>query len=317
MVIPCDMILLKGSVIVDESAVTGLATLPMRVPYTPGTDISDLSRNTLEHGTRIVRLVPGEKIYAVVTRTGYRSKLGEQITSVLLSKTTELPYEKEAFLYIFIFFICALVGAIYTLVQSSELKSLTISSALFLLTPVAPALAPAVLVLPVFVGKLRLSRKNIYSSMPRRLAVFGTVDCVAFDKTGTLTDHGFNLSSLHAVRSDEAGKLQFAEATGSNFSSSANPILLPVGDLPRFEVWRDPGGRSNGRGTVLSVGVPVFLGPRCCTGSDSWWLSISARSARGLACLYSHGCPDCPWNSICPRSIAVLPIPIRPQMPER
>merc|ERR1711976_1058072 len=89
-IICCDMVLLEGNVIVDESMLTGES-----IPVTKIAANSDKinaapsKANVLLAGTRIIQ-TRGESVTATVARTGFYTIKGQLLTSIMFPKPLEL-----------------------------------------------------------------------------------------------------------------------------------------------------------------------------------------------------------------------------------
>ncbi|KAL0236259.1 hypothetical protein GEMRC1_002841 [Eukaryota sp. GEM-RC1] len=118
--IPCDCVLLSGSCLVNEAAMTGESNpvpksslTPSSAVFAPGTD----RRHTLFCGSTVVRAKPvhhDAKVKALVMRTGFYSAKGCLVRNILFPRSTGLQFYADSLKFIGVFSIFALGGAAYS-----------------------------------------------------------------------------------------------------------------------------------------------------------------------------------------------------------
>ena len=89
MEIPCDSILIRGRVVVDESMLTGESVPVTKTEYEYSSNEPDATKRTaniLYSGTKIKVVNHGSEAIAMVYRTGFRSARGELIAALIAPK---------------------------------------------------------------------------------------------------------------------------------------------------------------------------------------------------------------------------------------
>lgn len=91
LVLPCDMILLTGTCIVNEAILTG-ESIPVIKSYLPATKdrytVNESSKYTLFGGTSVIQTRGGDKGYVLglVTNTGFLTTKGALVRDILYPK---------------------------------------------------------------------------------------------------------------------------------------------------------------------------------------------------------------------------------------
>jgi cation-transporting ATPase 13A3/4/5 len=99
-VLPCDLLLLQSSVVVDESGLTG-ESRPIRKSPLPEHNVTKYdthayAKHTLFAGTRTLQAGHGEQeVEALVIATGTATSKGELITHILFPRDMVFKYDEE------------------------------------------------------------------------------------------------------------------------------------------------------------------------------------------------------------------------------
>jgi len=136
-IVPCDIALLSGSCVVNESMLTGesipvlkgAVTLPSNTQSTQPISLGFDQRNTLFAATKILQLKPtsaaggliGGKVTGIVVRAGFATSKGSLILSILYPKPSTFKFFEQSMKFVFSMFCLALIGFI---VSEVKLKSL-------------------------------------------------------------------------------------------------------------------------------------------------------------------------------------------------
>eukprot|EP00371_Babesia_bovis_P002130 XP_001610777.1 p-type ATPase [Babesia bovis T2Bo] len=213
--VPSDMVMLRGDVIVDESAITG-ESIPLRKSklsldkYGYSLSVFDfnismpvsgskqeqhkcVTEHMLKAGTRVISVVGNEEIaasaVAVVIATGVYTTKGKQMKGVLFPNQFRLKYDTQLPMVFILTCIYAFMCSSYQ-IQSLGWNMTSIFYCLGTLSQVAPVWASAMMSIGQSRACERLAKsESIGCIAPSRIAIFGKLRVMCFDKTGTLTNN--------------------------------------------------------------------------------------------------------------------------------
>ena len=219
-IVPCDCILLTGSVIVNESMLTGEST-PILKAHLPKThnifNYEEDSKYMLFGGTKIVQKRPEnkeEKIICISYGTGFNTLRGNLIRSVLYPKKSEDKFMKESHKVLKIIGIIFVVGflailpkKIIDLVNENKKGNLNIKKGIVdliieicdLLTQAVPPELPLCLSICLSIAQRRCKSQRIICINKDKINSAGKISVCVFDKTGTLTEDHLNIASFLPV----------------------------------------------------------------------------------------------------------------------
>jgi P-type E1-E2 ATPase len=94
---PCDLILLSGSCIVNESMLTGESIPVIKNCLSPISEMYDpqtSKKHTLYSGTKVIssRGIADQKVYALVIRTGFVTTKGSLVRDILYPRKTKFRF---------------------------------------------------------------------------------------------------------------------------------------------------------------------------------------------------------------------------------
>lgn len=218
-VFPCDVVLLEGDCIANESMLTG-ESVPVHKKAADyailgGIDRGDtnlsssISKNTLYAGTKNIRGRPEEgksrfepgKLPALVVRTGFDTLKGSLVRSMLFPRPNKFKFYEDSFKFIGVLAMISMVGFVVSIFLLSSLgvtADLIALRALDLITIVVPPSLPASLTIGMNIALSRLRKLGVYCINPPRVNIGGRVNIACFDKTGTLTEEGLDVLGLRA-----------------------------------------------------------------------------------------------------------------------
>ncbi|KAL9652542.1 hypothetical protein ABK040_000112 [Willaertia magna] len=205
LLLPCDVLLLSGQCILNESMLTGESIpvvktgLPLegKELYSPDKDKS----HTLYSGTTIVqtRKFGGQKILGTVVKTGFDTAKGKLMLSILYPKPSTFKFYQDAFRFVGVMFVLGIAGIIYSIIKLALMGvpafSIFLRAADVITITVPPALPVATSAGTAF-ALSRLRKRRIYCISPNRVNVGGKLELMCFDKTGTLTMEGLDLMGV-------------------------------------------------------------------------------------------------------------------------
>ncbi|KAF8374874.1 hypothetical protein PRIPAC_81303, partial [Pristionchus pacificus] len=211
----CDAVLLNGTVIVNESMLTGESVPITKVALT-GIDEDNSggqvrfnfdkhSKHVLFCGTSILqtRFYGGQHVKAVVVRTAFSTLKGQLVRSIMYPKPVDFRFTRDLFRFVLFLGSIAGCGMIYTLVimilRGNAVKDVIIRSLDVITVAVPPAL-PAAMSVGIINSKMRLGKKQIFCISPSTINTCGAINVCCFDKTGTLTEDGLDFLTMLGVR---------------------------------------------------------------------------------------------------------------------
>ncbi|KAL3153004.1 hypothetical protein ABBQ38_012031 [Trebouxia sp. C0009 RCD-2024] len=216
----CDMVLLQGNALTEESRLTGQDINMRKVAYTPehypGVKYDpNLQRPCTIFAGSLIQQVwndtsEQEECLAMVVRTGLNSAIGEHLSLLLYGRHNSSQYlspeVKDVLQFMGLSFLWTAIMLLVT-IPAMVHRQLPLIYYYFgllnLLINFALPILPALLVIRRVICILRLRQKQIFVSDSLKVTAAARLDMVLFDKTGTLTVAQGNLHGVVVCERDE------------------------------------------------------------------------------------------------------------------
>ncbi|KAJ2709525.1 putative cation-transporting ATPase 1, partial [Coemansia spiralis] len=205
--IPCDVILLEGSCIVNEAMLSGESTPQLKesIQLRDAADLLDIEgtdkASMLFGGTKVLQVEPPHGASRIATpdggcacyvlRTGFGTAQGELVRTMIHSSERVTADNKESYLFIGFLLIFAVLAAGYVWVEGNKdgkrSQSKVLLDCVLIITAVVPPELPMELSMAVNSSLMALSKLAIFCTEPFRIPHAGKIDICCLDKTGTIT----------------------------------------------------------------------------------------------------------------------------------
>ena len=212
---PCDCLLIQGTVIINEAMLTGESTpiIKSQIPKIKDHfNYDEDKKYFLFAGTKIIqkRSRDKKKLLALVTEIGFSTIKGNLIRSILFPKKMDEKFQKDSYKYISFMSILCIFGfaiSIPFLLETQTWEEILIKSLDLVTTAVPPSL-PACLGIGISYSINRLKKQSIMCIARDRVNSAGKVNILCFDKTGTLTEDHLDIYGYRPVKMKNKNKNQ-------------------------------------------------------------------------------------------------------------
>jgi len=206
--LPCDGIVVQGSLVVDESMLTGEPMPIQKMPVERSANASITKKNTAYAGTLCLESTGPEegKALMIATAVGALTTRGQLVRMVLFPTSVRFKYNDQMptvyfILSMYLMILCAII------VSPAIQMASWIATYLTVLATVAMCLNPMLpvsMVMGQSVTARRLEKTHkIGCLQPARIPIAGKISTMVFDKTGTITQDGMDLDAVVPVDSAE------------------------------------------------------------------------------------------------------------------
>lgn len=271
--LPCDLLLLDGTAIVNEAMLSGESTplLKESIKLRPSDEFlqpEGLDKNSLLHGGTmalqvtapsdpVIPIAPDNGALAYVCKTGFETSQGSLVRMMIFSSERVSVDNKEAFFFILFLLVFAIAASWYVWVEGTKMgrvQSKLILDCIIVITSVVPPELPMELTLAVNSSLSALQKFFIYCTEPFRIPLAGRIDVCCFDKTGTLTAEDLVFEGLTGFKADDPSHLytceEAPETTSFVLGSAHALVKLDDGD-----VVGDPMEQATLKAALWTVGL--------------------------------------------------------------
>jgi cation-transporting ATPase 13A1 len=241
--VACDMLLVEGSVIVNEAMLSGESTpllkdsiqlRPADATIEPegldktaflygGTKVLQITHgNSEEEKPKLVSGVPtppDNGAMAIVVKTGFETSQGSLVRTMIYSTERVSANNAEALFFILFLLVFAIAASWYVWdegVKKDRKRSKLLLDCVLIVTSVVPPELPMELSLAVNTSLAALSKYAIFCTEPFRIPFAGRVDVACFDKTGTLTGEDLVVEGIAGLGLGKSGTDTPREGDGAH-----------------------------------------------------------------------------------------------------
>ncbi|KAG1467446.1 hypothetical protein G6F56_004412 [Rhizopus delemar] len=211
--VPCDAVILSGTVVVNESSLTGEAMPVRKIAIANDGNTYEMDGSgkisTLFAGTIISQTTPTSsdpekgRVFALTLRTGIATEKGMLIHKILFPAPVSFIFNEHIKVAISILLVWGLVAFCLSLYLMGRGNITSWFYGVFVMSEIFSPLLPAAFTINQSVCAARLRSKKILCIDLPRINLSGKVRIFCFDKTGTLTREG--LEFFGAVSKAESG----------------------------------------------------------------------------------------------------------------
>ncbi|KAF8528348.1 endoplasmic reticulum Ca-transporting P-type ATPase [Hysterangium stoloniferum] len=225
--IPADLLLLRGTCIVNEAMLSGESTPLLKESIElrevdERLDVEGVTKGSvLFSGTKVLQAsgvdTPDKGTLALVLRTGFGTAQGQLVRTMIFSTDRVSANNFESFLFIGFLLIFAIAASWYVWVKGIERglkKSKLLLDCVLIITSVVPPELPMELSLAVNASLVALSKFAIFCTEPFRIPFAGRVDVCCFDKTGTITAESLVVEGVAGIDSTDPLRLVNVKDSG-------------------------------------------------------------------------------------------------------
>ncbi|KAL0021224.1 hypothetical protein WJX79_004043 [Trebouxia sp. C0005] len=241
----CDMVLLRGSCLVEESMLSGEAAQARKSRYVPenGREVwryhPDTHHSCTIHAGTFVQQVwneedPEDEVLALVVRTGFNSTMGNMLRQIVCP-IDSVKWKQDPFLLDYLWFcsfalglqLCVLMLFLSSIRWHHPSNAYIAKRLLDMLIAAAPTGVPTVTTFALGRCMRQLGRRRIDVLRPEKIKNLADVQVVCLDKTGTLTGSVPNLHGVVLVEEQE-----IFNAVEAHFVDR-NQVALPLQTGPQ------------------------------------------------------------------------------------
>ena len=222
MKLPCDVLLISGEAIINESMLTGESTpipkFPIEESLETDFDYDTQKRYIIFEGTGVLQLKvksSSKFVLALVIRTSFMTLKGQMIRSILFPQRKEDKFFKQALKFLGVYFVLCMILYFEMLAIMIKYSLSEYFCFLRLANTLISVFPPALNVyfqFPINFSVIRLKQKGVLGLQPQKMRDAGTIRICCFDKTGTLTENGMDVYGYYDKNEDENIRLVLSNA---------------------------------------------------------------------------------------------------------
>eukprot|EP00921_Rhytidocystis_pertsovi_P007168 GHVQ01012052.1.p1 GENE.GHVQ01012052.1~~GHVQ01012052.1.p1 ORF type:complete len:1089 (+),score=154.81 GHVQ01012052.1:1725-4991(+) len=202
--VPCDMALVEGRCVVDESSLTGEPTPVPKIPVnrynTPYKKTGESMKYSILGGTYVESVSPGisHETLGIVIDTGPRTDKGQLVRSILFPPKLTFQFDQHWKVVFCVLLLWGSITAVLTIWMFGGMLEGWFYG-VFKISQVISPLIPALFIWGEAKAARRLKEKQTFCVDLHRIMVAGKVKIFCFDKTGTITREGLDFYGVQSI----------------------------------------------------------------------------------------------------------------------
>jgi len=231
-VMPCDILLLKGTCVMNESMLTGesVPVIKHQLPVSQKMfDMEADGASILFSGTKCLEAKKtgrhGSAAVGVVLRSGFSTMKGRLIRSLLYGKPENFRFYRDSAKYIAAMACMAVICFLFSLqafIQEGASTFDIFKKSLDVLTIAVPPALATCLSIGCEIASGRLEKKGVITKSQTKINVAGRVNVMCFDKTGTLTEDSLDLYGVKPTGEGSEHNTRFLKTVKRNIHNGLN-----------------------------------------------------------------------------------------------
>jgi cation-transporting ATPase 13A2 len=190
MILPCDVLILSGGCLVDESMLTGESVPVLKEKMVHIPQVYDYDKKYLLcSGTLPIQCRP--ETFGLVICTGFATTKGELVRNILYPRPNRFKFNRDSFLFMAILGLLSMAGFFWVLpdfLERGTPDDIIVLRCLDLITITIPPSLPFAMSIGIQFAINRMKKKGVSCISPPAVNAAGRISVISFDKTGTLTE---------------------------------------------------------------------------------------------------------------------------------
>lgn len=229
MKLPCDVLLLSGEAIINESMLTGESTPIAKFPIdtSPETifDYNKNKRHILYEGTTALQTKCKNLkkfVIGMAIRTSFMTLKGEMIRTILFPQKKTDYFFLQAIKFLLTLLVVGFLfygEMLYFMIENNISVKLQVFRFANLVINVIPPALNVYFQFPINFCLIRLKKQGILGLQPQKMRDAGNIKICCFDKTGTLTETGLDVYGFYEKNENNDLKIVlFNDVNTDNYS---------------------------------------------------------------------------------------------------
>lgn len=233
---PCDMLLISGEAVINESMLTGESTpipkFPIEINPEAFFEYNTQKRHIIFEGTTVLQLKcikMNKYVFGLAIKTSFNTLKGQMIRAILFPQKKVARFFKQAIKFMVIYlFICLLLYCemLYTMIKYNlSIRLYLLRLADTFISAVPPALN-VYFQFPINFSIIRLKSKGVLGLQPQKMTDAGNIRICCFDKTGTLTENCMDVYGF--IDHEEQKNMKLVKSTEVKIEDTSEKLIFKL-----------------------------------------------------------------------------------------